>query len=127
MKDVTGRFLEKASRAIHASEKLLETGDAEAAASRAYYSMFYVVEALLNEKGLRFRKHGGVHGAFAEHFIKTGEFDPKYHRWLLEAFNKRITADYGVEAVVTREDVASMLEQAREFLKEARRLLEGKK
>jgi uncharacterized protein (UPF0332 family) len=31
--------------------------------------MFYVAEALLNEKSLQFSKHGGVHGAFGEHYI----------------------------------------------------------
>lgn len=82
-----------------------------------------MAEALLNEKGLRFHKHGGVHGAFGEHFVKTAEFDGRYHRWLLEAFNKRVTGDYGVEAVITPEDVARMIEQAREFLREARRYL----
>ena len=123
MKEASGKFLDKATRAIQASKRLLDSGDAEFAVGRAYYAMFYVAEALLDEKGLRFRKHGGVHGAFGERFVKTGELDPKYHRWLLEAFNKRITADYGVEAVVTPEDVVSMIEHAHEFLHEARRYL----
>lgn len=123
MKEASGKLLDKATRSIQASKRLLDGGDAEFAAGRAYYAMFYVAEALLNEKGLRFRKHGGVHGAFGEHFIKTGELDPKYHRWLLEAFNKRITADYGVETVVTPEEVTGMIEQARDFLNEACRYL----
>lgn len=87
MKDFTEKLLAKASRAIQSSRTLLDSGDPESAVSRAYYAMFYVAEALLGEKGLRFRKHGGVHGAFGEHFAKTGTLDPKYHRWLLEAFN----------------------------------------
>lgn len=123
MTDASRKFLDKAARSIQASERMLHAGDAEFAASRAYYAMFYVAEALLNEKGLRFRKHGGVHGAFGEHFAKTSALDPKFHRWLLEGFNKRISVDYGVEASVTSEDVARMIEQAREFLQEARRFL----
>lgn len=123
MKDFTEKLLAKASRAIQSSRTLLDSGDPESAVSRAYYAMFYVAEALLGEKGLRFRKHGGVHGAFGEHFAKTGTLDPKYHRWLLEAFNKRITADYGVENLVTDQEVERIMEQAREFLREARRYL----
>src|SRR3989338_4572902 len=115
MKDLTKQFLEKAQEAIVAAQQLLAEDHIEFAAGRAYYAMFYVAEALLSEKGLRFRKHGGVHGAFGEHFAKTSELDPKYHRWLLEAFNKRITADYGVEAVVTPEEAGRVIEQAREF------------
>ena len=125
MKEVSRKFLDKANRALQAAERDLRDGDAEFAVGRAYYAMFYVVEALLTQKGLRFRKHGGVHAAFGEHFAKTGELDSKYHRWLLEAFNKRITSDYGVEAVVTPEEAAEMIGQAWQFLRDARRYLDA--
>lgn len=85
--------------------------------------MFYVAEALLGEKGLRFKKHGGVHAALGEHFVKTGIFNPKYQRWLLQAFDKRISADYGVEATLSSESVGALIEQAREFLQAARQHL----
>lgn len=125
MKDHTQKLLEKASRAIHAAKTLLKQDDAEFAIGRAYYAMFYAAEALLNEKDLRFQRHGGVHGAFGKHFIKSGLLDPKYHRWLLAAFNMRVQADYGVEAVMTTKEASRTIEQAGEFLKEARRHLEG--
>ena len=124
MKDDTLALLEKASRAIEAAETLLNSGYPEFATGRAYYAMFYVAEALLNEKGLEFSKHGGVHGAFGEHFIKTGMLDPKFHRWLLDAFDQRIEGDYGVEVVVIPQDVHEMLSQAREFLQAAQYLLD---
>lgn len=120
MKKATQDLLKKAARAISAAERLLQGGDTEFAVGRAYYAMFYTAEALLNEKDLRFRKHGGVHGAFGEHFVKTGQFDPKYHRWLLEAFNKRVTGDYGVEAVFTIEEASTLIQRATGFLQEAR-------
>lgn len=123
MTESTGKLFEKAIRAIRAAERLLDGGDSDFAVGRAYYAMFYVAEALLNEKGLRFRKHGGVHTAFGEHFVKTGVFDAKYHRWLLQAFNRRVSGDYGLEALVTPEEVASTIEQARDLLEEARRHL----
>ena len=116
MKEVTGKLLEKAERSIHAAERLLRDGDADFAVARAYYAMFYAAKALLEERGLRFRKHAGVHGAFGEHFAKTGQLDPKYHRWLLDSFNQRVTADYGPEATATDEEATTMIEQAREFL-----------
>lgn len=59
--------------------------------------MFYVAEALLHERNLEFKKHSGVHAAFGKYFATTGEIDPKFHRWLLEAFEARLDADYGVE------------------------------
>ncbi len=124
MKEGTEKLLAKAVRALEVAERLRESKDAEFAVGRAYYAMFYVAEALLNEKALRFRKHGGVHAAFAEHFVKTGLLDSRYHRWLLEAFSKRIIGDYGIEAELTSEDADLLIGQAHEFLTAAKELLE---
>lgn len=119
MKDDTQKLLDKASRAIRASEMLLTEGDADFAASRAYYAMFYIAEALLNEKELHYRKHGGVHAGFGEQYAKTGLLDSKFHRWLLDAFDRRIQSDYGIDALLANDDVVRMIEQAREFLQQA--------
>lgn len=124
MKESTRQLLEKAVRAIEAAESLLSLNYEEFAAGRAYYAMFYVAEALLNEKELRFSKHGGVHGAFGENFVKTGLFDPKYHRWLLDAFDRRIVGDYGFIVTFTAEEVQTMIIQARTFLQQARQYLQ---
>lgn len=123
MKDETIALFEKASRAIEAAETLLINGYTEFATGRAYYAMFYITEAMLNEKGLQFSKHGGVHGAFGEYFVKTGLVDPKFHRWLLDAFDQRIEGDYGVEIVAIPQDARELIDQANEFLQMARKLL----
>ncbi len=123
MKEVTKQFLEKAEEAIIAAQQLLTDDHAEFAAGRTYYAMFYVAEALLNEKNLRFRKHGGVHGAFGEHFAKTGVLDAKYHQWLLAAFEERITADYEVGESIETGKVETMIQQSREFLGAAQQYL----
>lgn len=65
----------------------------------------------------------GVHSAFGEQFAKSGALDPKYPRWLLSAFNKRIAGDYVVDAAFTCEDLEQVLAQTREFLLVARRFL----
>ncbi len=123
MKEETGKFLHKAFQSIEAAKSLLDGGYADFAGARAYYAMFYTAEALLCSKGLKFRKHGGVHSAFGEHFTKTGLLDAKFHRWLLEAFGKRIKGDYGVDEVLIRGDAEVLIRQAEEFLTEVRKLL----
>jgi uncharacterized protein (UPF0332 family) len=71
MKEDTGQLLDKARRAIDAAQTLLDAGPfPDFATGRSYYTMFYVAEALLGENDLRFSKHGGVHGAVGEHYIK---------------------------------------------------------
>ena len=85
--------------------------------------MFYAAEALLLDRGLSFRKHSGVHAAFGERFAKAGFIDPKFHRWLLDAFDRRIQADYGLDIVLTGEDLTAMIGQARDLLAEVVRIL----
>jgi len=122
MKSESRRLLDKAARAIRAAETLLREGDPDFAAGRAYYAMFYAAEALLFERGLQFRKHGAVHGAFGEHLVRSGILDTRFHRWLLDAFDVRIQGDYGVDAVVSLEEARAMIDQAAEFLREAERI-----
>ena len=93
------------------------------AASRAYYGIFYIAEALLNEKDLTFKKHGAVHSAFAQEFIKTGLLNTEFHQYLLKAFNQRLLGDYDEEAHFKPEDIEETIQQAREFLAAARKYL----
>ena len=81
MKEASRKLLEKADRAIRAAQTLLDSKDAEFAAGRAYYAMFYVAEALLFERGLQFGKHSAVHAAYGKEFSKAGLLDSKFHRW----------------------------------------------
>lgn len=124
MKEETRQLLEKAERALQAAQTLLDTGDAEFSAGRVYYAMLYGAQALLRENDLQFGKHSGVHAAFGQHFAKTGVLDPKYHRWLLDAFDERLQGDYGFQVRFNMQAVATRLEQAHEFLREIKRCLE---
>lgn len=116
MRQEVHKLLDKASRAVDAAELLLREGSSDFAASRAYYSMFYAAEALLADRGLDFRRHAGVHRTFGEEFVKPGALDPKLHRWLLDAYDLRAVADYGVEVDLGAEDVRETIARAREFL-----------
>jgi len=116
MNDESRALLEKGRRAIQAAKTLLRDGDSDFAVSRAYYAMFYVAEALLLTKGLRFQRHGSVHAAFGEHFVKAGLLDQKFHRWLLDAFDQRIIGDYGVASDLTAEDAAQVISHGEAFI-----------
>jgi uncharacterized protein (UPF0332 family) len=124
VKQESSAFLRKAERALRAAEILLQAGDAESAAGRAYYAMLHAAQALLRQSGFRYCKHSGVHSSFGEHFAKTGVFDPKYHRWILAAFNDRLKGDYDIDVDIDSETAAILIEQARELLSEAIRYLE---
>jgi uncharacterized protein (UPF0332 family) len=85
-----------------------------------YYAMFYTAEALLASRELTFSSHGAVHGAFGKEFVKSGELDAKFHRWLLAAFRERQETTYDVDVRIAPEHVETLIARAKEFLAGAR-------
>ena len=110
-------LLEKARRSQKAAAKLFKDGDVDFAASRAYYSLFYIAEALLLSRELSFSSHSAVIANFGKEFAKTGVLNPKFHRYLTESQDRRNIGDYSVLAEVTKEEVREMLTWAKEFIK----------
>ncbi len=53
-------LLEKAERYIRSASILADDGDFDSAASRLYYAMFFMAEALLESRGLTFSSHKAV-------------------------------------------------------------------
>ena len=66
-------LLNKARKSLGAANALLNDGFYDFAIARAYYTMFYLAQALLQIKGLSFSKHGSLLGAFGlnKSFIAT--------------------------------------------------------
>jgi uncharacterized protein (UPF0332 family) len=124
MKEYSRKLLDKAIDAIEVAEILVDKEKSDFAVGRAYYAMFYIAEAMLNEKGLKFNKHSAVHAAFGEQFAKTRELDAKFHRWLLDSFDKRQAGDYDVDTEIERDVAVKVINQAREFLEAAQEYLE---
>ena len=123
----SSRWLQKASQAIKSGELTLRD-DVDATAGRAYYAMFYCARALLCNQGQKdFSKHSAVHAAYGEAFAKSKVLDPKFHKWLIVSFDKRLKADYDLDAILKTADAELMLQQAREFLEAARQHLAKEK
>lgn len=119
-------LIEKAKKSLQAAQLLLTNDLADFAASRAYYTMFYLASTFLIGKGLKFSKHGSLIAAFGQHFVKTGEVDAKFHRYLIDAQDDRIIGDYTAKSVLTKTEVATMISQAEEFLAFAEQMLGSK-
>jgi len=120
MKESTQQLMLNAEETLNAAEILFKEEYLRDAVNRAYYSVFYIAEALLNEKDLRFKKHGSVHGSFSQHFVKTGIFDAKYHKLLTKSFGQRLLGDYDEVTRFISDEVSQILEQAWDFLKTAK-------
>lgn len=113
-------LLNKADRYIASAKLLVEDGDFDSAASRLYYAMFYVAQALLEGRGLVYSSHKALISAYGQHFSKTQELDPRYHRALLSAFSQRQLGDYAVHSGLQREDIDALLIDAQDFIVAAR-------
>jgi uncharacterized protein len=113
-------LLDKAARSFDAAEMLLEAGNADFAASRAYYGCFYVAEAMLLCEGLSFSGHGAVIGEYGRLFAKTDRLDRRFHRLLDRTFIARQSADYDTDFDLGDSDVREMIREGRAFLDAAR-------
>jgi uncharacterized protein (UPF0332 family) len=109
-------WLEKSRRFLRSGYALLELGDPDSAAGRAYYAMFHAAEALLLSKGLEYTKHRAVLSAYGREFAKSGLLPEKFHRALLDAYESRLSADYESGAGMDPETVRKHLAAAEEFV-----------
>jgi uncharacterized protein (UPF0332 family) len=106
----------KGKRSLIAAQRLFELGDYDFAASRAYYAIFYLAEALLLSRGMAFSKHSGVISAFGQHFIKTGLLPAELHAILRDAFDQRNVGDYDFDVLYPQEKALDLLSKARKFI-----------
>jgi uncharacterized protein (UPF0332 family) len=119
MKPDIQALINKAKESLGAAKTLAKDGYNDFAASRAYYAMFYVAEAMLLQLGLSYSKHSAVISAFGREYAKTGLIDSKFHRWLIDAQDFRNIGDYGIDAHISEADANAVCEWASEFIEQA--------
>lgn len=109
-------LLTRARESLRAARLLIQEDLPNIAASRAYYAMFYIAEALLFQRGLTFSSHAAVIAAYGKEFARNNEIDPKFHRYLIASQDTRQVGDYGVHRSVSIAEAGQMVEWAEEFL-----------
>lgn len=112
------KFIKKAKESLLASQVLVENQLYNFAGSRAYYTMFYIAEAFLWEKGLTFSSHSAVISGFGREIAKKGIVPVEFHRYLIDAQDKRTQADYSIDESVqlSAEDVKILIDQSKKFI-----------
>jgi uncharacterized protein (UPF0332 family) len=112
-------LLDKARRSIEAAQSLIQQKFYDFAVSRAYYAMFYVAEALLDQEGLSFSSHAAVISAFGQHLARPGKIPTEFHRQLIDAQAQRTRADYDLQSELSQTDAEIIVGQAQAFLETA--------
>jgi uncharacterized protein (UPF0332 family) len=115
----------RAQDVLESAEILFHSGKYLDANSRSYYSMFYVVRALMWSTGKRYKSHAAQISAFHEQWIRTGKIDRDYYRFLNAAFARRNNSDYTVGFEDTAESTEEQIIRARAFLEIGKEKLGG--
>ncbi|WP_338430508.1 HEPN domain-containing protein [Synechococcus elongatus] len=111
-------LLQKAERSLEAARQLQAQGFGDFAVSRAYYAMFYVAEALLDQEGLSFSSHAAVISAFGRVLARTGKVPIEFHRYLIDAQAQRTRADYDSRAEISMTEASLLIDQAQAFIQQ---------
>lgn len=120
---VAEKILEEARKRLTDARVLFARGSWKGTISKAYYVMVPAADAVLAMKRITPRSHVGTGALFRHHFVRTGLVGVKYSRWLGQALDHRIDADYNYEKEFGEADARLALERAEEFLAMAERLV----
>jgi uncharacterized protein (UPF0332 family) len=116
---------EKAQAAARGAQLLLQAGNADGAVNRAYYAMFDAAQPVLasiDPKLAEGKTHASIIRRFSLHVIKPGFISADHGRFLNEAEDLRLAADYeaeptGVdEALLTVERMEAFLAAVEKFM-----------
>ncbi len=116
-------YIDKSKEKLRAAEILLKNEEYDDAVSRAYYSCFHAAQAVLLTEDLSADSHQGVVNLFGLHFVKTGKFDKKFGRMLVNLKDDRENGDYEIYSAIDRDVAESAVQEARDFLKAAQEYL----
>lgn len=107
----------KAEKFLKTAKLVFDSEDYDSCASRCYYAMFFMTEAVLLAKGVKASSHKGVISLFGEHFVKTGIFERELGKALSDAYDKRLIGDYGVGFAFVEKEAEDLLKTSQDFVK----------
>ena len=115
--------IERANETIREVPYLIEQGFFRTAVNRLYYSCYYIVSALLLNKGYTAHSHKGIITLFAMNFVKSGIVPHEDGQLYRSLFELRQTGDYDESKTIDKEDATSRLQPAKRFIAEIERLI----
>ena len=117
-------LLNLAEESHDAAKGLIKLGHPRFSAAQSYYTVFYLAQALLLSKGLVFSSHSAVVAAYGKEFAKTGLLDSKFHRYIIDAQERREVGHYGdQQEEVTSEQAMESIQWAEEFMQAVKEYL----
>ena len=104
--------IDHAKESMKAADLLFNNGFIRDAVAKLYYSLLYMVRAILLTKGLEPRSHEGALRLFGLHFVKQGIFEAKDSHVFSRLMKYRQEADYNPSYTFTLEDYVEFKKEA---------------
>ncbi len=111
------RMMHKAHRSLKSAHNIFDDGDYDFASSRAYYGVFYAMEALLLLRGKTPATHSGTIGEFSKEYIQTGIFPPDTGRSISRLFRERQYSDYEFPEELSPQEAEKDLQTAQNLIR----------
>ena len=96
--------IDHANESMRAADLLFNNGFIRDAVPKLYYSLLYMVRAMLLTKGLEPRSHEGALRLFGLYFVKQGIFETRDSHVFSRLMKYRQEADYNPSYMFTLED-----------------------
>lgn len=118
--------IDRADELIVDAEELFNNDSYKSSNNRAYYAIFYAMRAVLALDEQDFKKHSGVIQYFQREYIKTGIFEKQYSEIITKASIIRNASDYDDFYTASKDEAATQIENAKNFIKVVKEYLESK-
>ena len=116
-------YILKANDKLISSKILFDNQQYATSVSAAYYCMFLTAKALLIKKDYNPKSHEGLISLFGQVYVNQGDFDRKIAKYLVRAQSLREDADYDVVDGITESIAKLWINNAEEFIEEAKKFL----
>ena len=108
---------DRAKKALKSAQILQEEGMAEDAVSRSYYAVMHAARAALLANDTIAESHAAVRRLFGAVLVRPGLIEKEWAAILAREQDQCIVADYNVQIAWELETSASLVEDARAFVR----------
>lgn len=116
-KDLAKYKIERAVEELDTAELLFENDRLKAANNRAYYSIYYMLTAVLCLEPIAFKRHKDTIAYFNKNYVHAGKFPNEIGRNIAKAAKVRHASDYDEFYIASKEEAEKQIQTARTLLK----------
>jgi uncharacterized protein (UPF0332 family) len=116
--------IEQSKNSIKTVELLINARDYNAAVSRIYYGMFYMIMAIAVKHDFETSKHQQLIGWFNKNFVNTNVLPKHYGKLINKTFKSRQESDYEAFIAYQHQEVLQMHTDMIDFIQKLEEYLQ---